>query len=43
MKTTLADINPCKEEKFIPYSQMYLGIKVLQVINDQNHSTKRKG
>lgn len=29
MKTSLSDINPCKEDELIPYTQMYLGIKVL--------------
>jgi len=42
MKTALADINPCKEEEFIPYSQMYLGIKVLQIINDPNIVIQKK-
>jgi len=37
MKTLLADINPCKEDEFIPISQIYLGVKVLQAMNDQNN------
>ncbi|XP_071567430.1 protein FAM200A-like [Temnothorax nylanderi] len=38
MKTSLADINPCKEDEFIPISQIYLGVKVLQAMNDQNNN-----
>lgn len=34
MKISLSDINPCKEDEFIPYAQIYLGVKVLQTIND---------
>lgn len=38
MKTSLADINPCKEDEFIIISQIYLGVKVLHVMNDRHEN-----
>ncbi|KYN50097.1 hypothetical protein ALC62_00125, partial [Cyphomyrmex costatus] len=42
MKTPLSDINPYKEDECIPNSQIYVGIKVFQVMNDENEIINKK-